>query len=438
AIAIAAALAAILFIAALAIGPVTIAVPDVLASVWAQITGRGEIARQDPALGSAYNVVATIRLPRAIIAARVGGAPAVAGTVLQAVFRNPLADPGIIGVSAGAATAAVLAIVTGFSAVAAWALPASAFLGALGAVAIVQLAAAMRGGGPATLVLVGIALSAFLGAVTAAAIANAPSDSDIRGVAFWFNCDLAARTWEHVAIASLPIVLGIVLLLFFSRDLNILLMGDQAARTTGVNVRRVRVVTLTVAALITASAVAVSGVIGFVGLVVPHLIRLIIARITRPCCPPLRWQVRPFCLQQTRSPACCSPPSRCRPERSWPSSVRRSSSGCCCVADARRGGRHDRRSCHCSRHPRRRRLLGRARPGHRDHRPQRCREVDAAARGLAGCWNLRPAARSADGGCSPGHDDELRLLRRRGRPIWTPPPRVPLPTVHGFRPPDRG
>lgn len=276
AIAIAAILAAILFIAALAIGPVTIAVPDVLASVWAQITGGGESARQDPALGSAYNVVATIRLPRAIIAALVGAALAVAGTVMQAVFRNPLADPGIIGVSAGAATAAVLAIVTGFSAVAAWALPASAFLGALGAVAIVQLAAAMRGGGPATLVLVGIALSAFLGAVTAAAIANAPSDSDIRGVAFWLNGDLVARTWEHVAIASLPILLGIVLLLFFSRDLNILLMGDQAARTTGVNVRRVRVVTLTVAALITASAVAVSGVIGFVGLVVPHLIRLII------------------------------------------------------------------------------------------------------------------------------------------------------------------
>ncbi|CAQ04701.1 ABC transport system, permease component [Corynebacterium urealyticum DSM 7109] len=85
-----------------------------------------------------------------------------------------------------------------------------------------------------------------------------------------------ARTWEHVAIASLPIVLGIAILLFFSRDLNILLMGDQAARTTGVNVRRVRVFTLTLAALITASAVAVSGVIGFVGLVVPHLIRLLI------------------------------------------------------------------------------------------------------------------------------------------------------------------
>lgn len=257
-------------IAAVGIGPVGTSAGETTEILLRTLVG-ADVNRLDNAL-----VVTGIRLPRSLVAVLVGAALAVAGVVMQAVFRNPLADPGIIGVSSGAATAAVLSIVTGLAATRAWVLPTAAFVGALLTVLIVQAVAATRGGGPATLVLVGVAVSAFLGAVTSAAVANAPTDSDIRGITFWLNGDLVARDWDHVNIAFLPIIIGLIVLLFMGRDLNILLMGDGAARSSGVNLRPVRIVLLSVSALLTATAVSVSGVIGFVGLVVPHLVRIVI------------------------------------------------------------------------------------------------------------------------------------------------------------------
>lgn len=254
----------------ISLGPVTVPVIDVLRTVVSPLTGADSADIPNSA------VVTSIRMPRAATAALVGAALAVAGAVMQAVFRNPLADPGVIGVSSGAATTAVLAIVTGLTATNRWVLPAAAFLGALVTVILVQAVATLRGGGPATLVLVGVAVSAFLGAVTSSAVANAPQDSDIRGVSFWLNGDLVARTWQHAGLAAVPVVLCLVVLAVLSRDLNILVMGDAAARSTGVDVRVVRAVLLLVASLLTASAVAVSGIIGFVGLVVPHLVRIVL------------------------------------------------------------------------------------------------------------------------------------------------------------------
>ncbi len=259
---------AVLLVAAVTLGPVRVPAGDVVRVIGTLVSGG------DPASIPDGAVVTHIRLPRAIVAALVGAALAVSGAVMQAVFRNPLADPGIIGVSSGAATAAVLAIVTGATAAGAWVLPATAFVGAVLTVALVQAVAAIRGGGPAMLVLVGVAVSAFLGAVTSAAIANAPDDEDIRGAAFWLNGDLVARTWAHAAVAVGPILVGLAVLVLLARDLDVMMMGDATARSAGVDVRRARATALGVTALLTATAVSVSGVIGFVGLVVPHLMRI--------------------------------------------------------------------------------------------------------------------------------------------------------------------
>ncbi|MEJ5928545.1 iron ABC transporter permease [Corynebacterium sp. H128] len=222
-------------------------------------------------------VVRTIRLPRVILAGLVGAALATAGALMQTVFHNPLADPGIIGVSAGASLGAVLTIVSGASLLGAWSVPAGAFAGALLTVAVVYLiASTRRAADPATLVLVGMAVTSLMGAIISAAVANAPHDSDLRSVMFWLNGDLVARTWGHVQVATLPILVAIGLSWLLARDLNVLLLGEDTAQSSGLSVKELRVMVLALAALMTATAVAVSGTISFVGLVVPHLIRIVL------------------------------------------------------------------------------------------------------------------------------------------------------------------
>ncbi len=249
----------IAFLAAVSIGPVTIPLTEIAGS----------------------DIVREIRLPRIIIAGLVGAGLATAGALMQTVFLNPLADPGIIGVSSGAAVAAVLVIVTGVNFLGRWTLPAGAFLGALATVLLIYLIANSkalggRGADPATLVLVGMAITAFLGAIISAVIANAPDDSDLRSVQFWMNGDLVARTWNHVTIATVPILGGIGLSWLLARDLNVLLLGSETAQSSGVDVRKLRMKLLALAAWITASAVAVSGAISFIGLIVPHFVRILL------------------------------------------------------------------------------------------------------------------------------------------------------------------
>lgn len=256
------------FVVSLMMGPVTVPLADLASSP----------------------VVTEIRAPRIIIAALVGAALAVSGAVMQTVFHNPLADPGIVGVSSGAAVAAVLAIVTGASFFGEWTIPFAAFVGAIITVAVVYLIASSRamdgrGADPATLVLVGLAITAFLGAVISAATANAPQDSELRSVTFWLNGDLVSRTWDHVGVSVIPILLGLILAVGASRDLNLLLLGESTAQTSGLNVGRARIFLLALAALLTATAVAVSGTITFVGLVVPHLIRIVIGADHRALLP---------------------------------------------------------------------------------------------------------------------------------------------------------
>ncbi|MGI6878868.1 FecCD family ABC transporter permease [Microbacterium sp. gxy059] len=254
-------------VAGVAIGPVPTSPAEV-----AQAVGRA-LAGADPTGADA--LILSVRLPRAVVAALVGSALAVCGVVMQALFRNPLAEPGIIGVSSGAAVGAVIAIVAGAATAAWWALPLSAFAGALLATLAVQAIAGLAGGAPSTLVLMGIAINALLGAIVAAVLANASEAADVQRVIFWLNGDLTARTWSDAALAAGPVIVCVAILAASGPVLNLFALSEEQAATTGVNAPLARHGLLAIAALATAAAVCVTGVISFVGLVVPHLVRLV-------------------------------------------------------------------------------------------------------------------------------------------------------------------
>lgn len=221
-------------------------------------------------------VLWSIRLPRVLLAALVGGGLASAGAALQGVFRNPLTDPGLIGVSSGAACGAVAAIVTNLTALGLFALPLAAFAGGLLATLVVYRLA--RHGGRTevvTLLLTGIALNAICGAATGLLIFLA-SDAQLRSIVFWSLGSLGGATWR-MTIAAGPLLLGgMVLLPRWGRALNLFALGEREAFHLGVATERVRLSLIVLTALLVGAAVAVCGTIGFVGLVVPHLLRLLI------------------------------------------------------------------------------------------------------------------------------------------------------------------
>lgn len=221
-------------------------------------------------------VVENLRLPRIVVGALVGGALGVAGAAMQGLFRNPMADPGIIGVSSGGAVGAVIAIALGVGNAFYMALPLFAFLGALSAMAIVYGIASVGGRlSMATLLLAGVAVSAFLGGVVSAILVGVADRDAQREILFWLTGGLDGRTWEHAQLAA-PLILGALgVMLVFARDLNLLMLGDEDARALGVRVSIVRPVILVAAALATGAAVAFSGTIAFVGLVTPHVLRLL-------------------------------------------------------------------------------------------------------------------------------------------------------------------
>ena len=221
-------------------------------------------------------VIWFIRMPRLIVGILVGGALGISGAVMQGVFSNPLADPGIIGVSSGAATGAVLAIVLGVSADSIFALPMFAFGGAILAVALTVLLAMRNGKIPVmTLLLAGVAVGMFLGAITSGLL-TFMNEQKLQQYLFWMVGGLDYRRWEHVYMAIGPVVIGSGLMLLLARHLNILVLGDTEAKAVGMRVMPFRMGLLTIAALTTATSVCVSGNIGFVGLVVPHMMRMLV------------------------------------------------------------------------------------------------------------------------------------------------------------------
>lgn len=226
-----------------------------------------------------------IRLPRTIVGLLAGGALGISGAVLQGVFSNPLADPGIMGVSGGAALGAVLAIVTGMSTQYFLAVPIMAFLGALGAVAFTIILAWHKGKIPSTaLLLAGVAVSIFFGALTSGLLTFAP-DKTMHQYLFWMVGGLDYRSWEHIYLAGPFILIGMAILCFSGRHLNILSLGDAEAQTLGMAVARYRLIYLGLAAFVTAAAVCISGNIGFVGLIIPHIIRMLLGGDNRKVLP---------------------------------------------------------------------------------------------------------------------------------------------------------
>jgi iron complex transport system permease protein len=221
-------------------------------------------------------VIEQLRLPRIVVGSLVGIALGVAGATMQGLFRNPMADPGIIGVSAGGAAGAVAAIAAGLSSAFYMALPFFSFLGAVSAAFLVYGIAAAGGRfSMATLLLAGVAVGSFLGAVISAIIVMVPNNEALRQILFWLSGGLESRSWEHAGVAAPMILLGLAVILALSRDLNLLMLGDDEARSMGVRVAAVRTLLIVAASMITGVAVAVSGIIAFVGLVVPHMLRLI-------------------------------------------------------------------------------------------------------------------------------------------------------------------
>ena len=257
------------FVVALGVGPVVIGPGDTIVALWRAAFGGADVAN---AL-----VITEVRLPRAILAVLGGAGLAIAGAAMQAYFRNPLADPGVTGVASGAAVGAVTVLVLGFSALGPWTIPVAAFAGALGVLVLIQAVSLLsHDRGITTVLLLGVAVNAFCGALTGAIIANADDSQSVRGAMFWLQGDLTAASWRDIGLASLPVVAGITVLLFMSRELNALLLGDETAGSIGVDVGRVRLVILVVASAVVGSVVAVTGVIGFVGLVAPHIVRMLL------------------------------------------------------------------------------------------------------------------------------------------------------------------
>lgn len=221
------------------------------------------------------DVLWEIRFPRVVLGVVVGASLGCAGATMQGTFANPLAEPGIIGVSSGAVLGAVFQIVSGFAPLGNWSLPAAAFLGGLVSVFAVYSSARADGRTEVvTLVLTGVALNALLGAVIGL-LTYFSDDEELRSITFWTLGSIAQATWSKV-LAVLPLaVVGIAVAVAASRKLDLLALGERSARHLGVRVERFRFAMLALTAVLTASAVAVSGIVLFVGLVIPHLVRMV-------------------------------------------------------------------------------------------------------------------------------------------------------------------
>ncbi|MFG2394013.1 FecCD family ABC transporter permease [Streptomyces lavendulae] len=269
---LAAALVTVLLVLALVsagVGAYRIPTADVLASVQHRLGLGGA-----PLDRVGESVLWNVRLPRVVLAVLVGASLGCAGALMQGVFGNPLAEPGVIGISAGSAVGAVAAIGLGLGFLGNWTVTACAFVAGLFTVGAVYLLS--RNGGRTevvTLILTGIAVNAFAGALIGLFVFFADS-GQVNQITFWQLGSLAQATWPKV-LAVLPCALaGLIAAPLYARRLDLLALGERPARHLGIDVERLRLALILVVALLTAAAVAVAGVITFVGLLVPHLLRM--------------------------------------------------------------------------------------------------------------------------------------------------------------------
>jgi iron complex transport system permease protein len=216
-------------------------------------------------------IIVELRLPRTLLALLVGGALGLSGAVMQGYLRNPLADPGLFGVSSGAAFGAVVSLYFGY-AVQLWLLPAFALAGAGVTMALLAVIAG-RSGSLILFTLAGMILTSITGSLTALAISLAPTPFVSSQIVTWLMGALTDRSWDDITVALPLIVVGAALLATTARSLDALTLGEQAARSVGVDPGRLQLVVIAGTALCVGAAVASAGIIGFVGLIVPHMVR---------------------------------------------------------------------------------------------------------------------------------------------------------------------
>jgi len=252
-----AALTLVLALASLAVGPTGIGL------------GGGE---------QAWLILTEIRLPRTLLGLLVGAALGLSGAALQGYLRNPLAEPGIIGISGGAALGAVVAIHTGLAASLVIGLPLGGLVGAAGAMAVVLWLAGERGG-PITLILAGVALASLTTALIALVLTLSQNPFAAVEIVYWLMGSLSDRSMTHVWLAAPPILAGVAVLARLGRDLDALTLGEEVATNLGTSLPRLRLLVVAGTALAVGAATAVSGTIGFVGLIVPHILRPLVGHM---------------------------------------------------------------------------------------------------------------------------------------------------------------
>jgi iron complex transport system permease protein len=258
------------FIALLALGLVVLAAVAIALGETPLSAAQYGQAFHDPS-SPPGEILWALRAPRVVCAAVVGAALGLAGAVMQGLLRNPLAEPGVLGVSAGGGVGAALAITLGL-AVVPGAIEGAALAGALLA-GLVVIAAAARFREPETLILFGVALSAFLGAMTALVFNLSPSPVATSEMLSWLMGSVANRDWSDIGRALVPMALGAGLCAYAARGLVMMTLGEETAALSGLAMGRMRAAAVAGAALLTGAAVAAAGVIGFVGLVAPHMVR---------------------------------------------------------------------------------------------------------------------------------------------------------------------
>ena len=266
------------------LGFLDVSIPDVVAILWARLTDQPLPAGVDPV---AATVVADVRLPRILAAVLVGGMLGVSGAVFQAILLNPLADSYTLGISTGAAFGASLVIVLqifGLMLPVGVSVPVFAFAGGVATLAVVlYLASGDRSLSSTSLILAGVIVSAILSA--AIGFLKFLADEQVGIIIFWLMGSLAGATWPNIGLLAPVALFGTLVLLFHSRDLNIMATGDRAATSLGVQTVRLRTLLLATGTLLTSLAVSVSGIIGFVGLIVPHLLRHLVGPDNRLLIP---------------------------------------------------------------------------------------------------------------------------------------------------------
>ncbi len=263
-------------------GYLKIAWIDVLRVVGGSLTGNPSLTAGLDELTRV--IVMEVRLPRILTAAAVGGGLAMCGVVFQGILLNPLADPYTLGVSAGAAFGAALALLLNLTAIGIYTVPMFAFAGATVTLLLVIYLSASAGGADANnLILSGIIVAAILSA--GISFLKFVADEQVSVIIFWLMGSFASKTWADVGLTTIFLAAGLGIFVFYARDLNLLCLGRRAAASLGVDARRVPWVLLVTASLVAAACVAVSGIIGFVGLLVPHMMRALVGPDNRRLLP---------------------------------------------------------------------------------------------------------------------------------------------------------